>query len=95
MAFHKKFRLWYVCLRVHHKLTCKWQMRYLDGGILAAKAACRVFDLGEGGISVGDVEEGRLRALGDPQMQFCLKGFHCIIHVRDQLFASLQFHIWR
>ncbi len=50
---------------MHHTLTCKWQMRYLDGGILAAKAACRVFDLGEGGTMGGGVEEGWLRALGE------------------------------
>lgn len=37
------------------------QMRYLDGGILAAKAACRVFSLGEGEV----VEEDWLRTLGE------------------------------
>lgn len=40
-------------------------MRYLDGGILAAKAACRVFNLGEGGTAEGAVEEDWLRALGE------------------------------
>lgn len=40
-------------------------MRYLDGGILEAKAACRVFDLGEGGTMGGGVEDGWLRALGE------------------------------
>lgn len=40
-------------------------MRYLDGGILAAKAACRVFDLGEGGTIGSGVEVGRLRATGE------------------------------
>lgn len=37
----------------------------LDGGILAAKAACRVFDLGEGGTIGRGVEEGWLRATGE------------------------------
>lgn len=44
------------------------QMRYLDCGILAAKAAkaaCRVFNLGEGGTTGGGVEDGWLRALGE------------------------------
>ncbi|TNN87674.1 hypothetical protein EYF80_002021 [Liparis tanakae] len=40
-------------------------MRYLDGGILEAKAACRVFDLGEGGTMERDVEEGWLGTLGE------------------------------
>lgn len=40
-------------------------MRYLDGGILEAKAACRAFDLKEGGTTSGGVEEGWLRALGE------------------------------
>lgn len=40
-------------------------MRYLDGGILEAKAACWVFDLREEGTTRGGVEEGWLRALGE------------------------------
>lgn len=40
-------------------------MRYLDGGILEAKAACRVFDLGEGGTMERGVEDGWLRTLGE------------------------------
>lgn len=40
-------------------------MRYLDGGILAANAARRAFDLGEGGTMEGGVEEGWLRARGE------------------------------
>lgn len=50
---------------MHHKLTGKWQIRYLDGGILEPKAACRAFDLGEGGTTAGGVVEDRLRALGE------------------------------
>lgn len=50
---------------MHHKLTCKWKMRYLDGGILEAKAACRVFDLREEGTTRGGVEEDWLGALGE------------------------------
>lgn len=50
---------------MHRTLTCKWQKRYLEGGILEAKAACRAFDLGEGGTTVAGVEEGWLRALGE------------------------------
>lgn len=46
-------------------------MRYLDGGILAAKAACLVIDLGEGGTTVGGVEEGWLRALGELKERDC------------------------
>lgn len=42
--------------------SCRWQIRYLDGGILAAKAACLAFDLGDLG---GGVEGGWLRALGE------------------------------
>lgn len=38
-------------------------MRYLDDGILVAKAACRAFILGEGGTTKGAVEEGWLRGL--------------------------------
>lgn len=40
-------------------------MRYLDGGILEAKAACRVFDLGEGGTVERGVVEGWLQTLGE------------------------------
>lgn len=46
-------------------MLCKQQVRYLDGGILAAKAACRALDLGDGGTMVGGVEKGWLRALGE------------------------------
>lgn len=40
-------------------------MRYLDGGILEAKAACRVFDLREEGTTRGGVEEAWWGALGE------------------------------
>lgn len=40
-------------------------MRYLEGGILETKAACRAFVLGEGGTTEGGVEEGWRRAIGE------------------------------
>lgn len=60
LAAHSKVL---VCL--HHKLTCMWKRRYLDGGILEAKAACRVFNLREEGTARGGVQGGRLRTLGE------------------------------
>lgn len=41
-------------------MACNWKMRYLEGGILEAKAAGRVFDLREEGIARGNAEEGGL-----------------------------------
>lgn len=40
-------------------------MRYLECGILEAKAACRAFVLGEWGTTTAGVDEGWLRALGE------------------------------
>lgn len=40
-------------------------MRYLEGGILVAKAACRGFNRGEGGTIAGVVDEDWLRVLGE------------------------------
>lgn len=48
-----------------------WLKRYLDGGIPAAKVACRAFDLGEGGTIGRGVEVVRGRGLGEVREWDC------------------------
>lgn len=54
----------------HNKLPCTHHMRYLAGGILAAKAACLALVLGDGGatgrgVTGRGVEDEWARALGE------------------------------